>query len=125
MSGPEDINPGLSERLGGLKSELEDDDYIVDFVAPGPKVYSYRTFKGVLVTKIRGFSLNHENSQRLNYNTMKDIILKGGTVTTVNHKISRDLYKARLYNRREEKICKMVNNKLYRVSNNRTLPYGY
>ena len=109
---PTDPMPDVGDYLGQLKSELDSDDHIVEFVATGPKVYSYRTLKGKEICKIRGFSLNHENAQRLNHNTMKD-------------EICRDLYAGRLFARREEKICKAINTKVQRIDNYKTLPYGY
>lgn len=54
------------DRYGGAAIEtVLDGDYIVDFVGNSPKSCSYLTFKGKLVTNIKGFSLNYENSQYL------------------------------------------------------------
>ena len=37
--------PKIGEFLGDLTSELDDDDYIVEFVSAGPKNYSFKTMK--------------------------------------------------------------------------------
>ena len=50
-------------------------DTIVEFVTRGPKNYGYLTKKGKTECKVRGFSLNYETKQRLNYETMKENIL--------------------------------------------------
>ena len=46
---------------------------IVDFVALGPKNYAYLTDTGSTVCKIRGFTLNSECSELLNFHTLKDM----------------------------------------------------
>ena len=50
-------------------------DFIVEFVSGGPKNYGYLTDKGKTECKVRGFSLNYETKQRLNYDTMKQNLL--------------------------------------------------
>ena len=50
--------PPLGSYLGDLTNELDDpDDYIVKFVAGGPKFYMYVTFKGQVETKCKGTNL--------------------------------------------------------------------
>ena len=53
--------------LGELTDEL-DGDHIVEWVGSGPKSYSYLTNKGKMVCKVKGFTLNHENSKYINMN---------------------------------------------------------
>ena len=50
-------------------------DTISEFVTGGPKNYAYQTTKGKTECKVRGFSLNYETKQCLNYETMKKNIL--------------------------------------------------
>ena len=58
--------------LGQFTNETPGDS-IVEFVTGGPKNYGYLTKKGKTECKVRGFSLNYETKQRLNYETMKQI----------------------------------------------------
>ena len=60
--------------LGQFTNETPGDT-IVEFVTGGPKNYGYLTKKGKTECKVRGFSLNYETKQRLNYETMKKNIL--------------------------------------------------
>ncbi|XP_072400522.1 uncharacterized protein [Diabrotica undecimpunctata] len=73
------IDDGLNtvetgEMLGDWSDELPGDDYIVEWLSTGPKSYFYKTAKGKEVTKIKGFTLNYENSLVLNASAMNDII---------------------------------------------------
>eukprot|EP00732_Lithocolla_globosa_P002361 Lithocolla_globosa_v1_NODE_1532_length_2509_cov_2.825998.p1 type:complete len:627 gc:universal NODE_1532_length_2509_cov_2.825998:42-1922(+) len=61
--------------LGELTNELEDDeDFISEFVSTGPKSYSFITFKGKSCTKLKGFTLNHEASNEVNRESMKEMV---------------------------------------------------
>lgn len=60
-----DKEPEVGSFLGQLTSELDPDEYITEFVSGGPNNYAYRTTKGKKVCKIRGFSLNYDNSKNL------------------------------------------------------------
>lgn len=41
-----------------MTNELDESDYIIEFVSGGTKNYGYVTKKGKVVCKVRGFSLN-------------------------------------------------------------------
>ena len=60
--------------LGEFTNETPGDS-IVEFVTGGPKNYGYCTAKGKTECKVRGFSLNYETKQLLNYYTMKENLL--------------------------------------------------
>ncbi len=60
--------------LGDFTSELEEDDYIVEFVSTGPKSYAYVTNKGKCEVKCKGFSLNYEASQVIHFDGMKRML---------------------------------------------------
>lgn len=60
--------------LGDLTDELEEDDFIVEFVATGPKSYAYRTWQGKTECKVKGFTLNHESSEVLNLESLKGLV---------------------------------------------------
>ena len=65
----------LGLYLGQFTDELGGDK-IVEFVSGGAKNYGYKTREGKVECKVRGFTLNYETLQTLNYETMKDNILK-------------------------------------------------
>lgn len=59
--------------LGEWTDELSGDN-IVEFISTGPKSYAYKTSKGKTVCKIKGFTLNYENSQKLNMDEMRRVL---------------------------------------------------
>ena len=62
----------LGDCLGEMTDELEGGDFIVDFTSAGPKNYGYRTHRGKVCCKVRGFSLNNtRGQQQLNYDIMR------------------------------------------------------
>ena len=72
---PGQTHPTLGDYLGEFTSELEDDDYIEEFVSGGPKNYGYKTKKGKVECKVRGFRLNSEVKAQLNYDIMRQNVL--------------------------------------------------
>ena len=68
-------NPHLGRYLGVFKSELKPEEYISEFCSGSPKNYGYKTSDGDTVCKIRGFSLNYEGSQQLNYQILRQNVL--------------------------------------------------
>ena len=68
-------NPVLGDYLGESTSELDGDDYIEEFVSGGPKNYGYKTKKGHVECKVRGFRLNSEGKTQLNYDVMRQKML--------------------------------------------------
>jgi len=68
-------NPPLGDYLGEFTSELEADDYIEEFVSGGPKNYGYKTKKGKVECKVRGFRLNSKGKTQLNYDVMRQNVL--------------------------------------------------
>ena len=46
----------LGDYLGDMTNELDEGDYIVEFVSGGAKNYGYATKHGKIVCKVRGFS---------------------------------------------------------------------
>ena len=60
--------------LGQFTNETPRDS-IKEFVSGGPKNYGYLTAKGKTECKVRGFSLNYETKELLNYYTMRENVL--------------------------------------------------
>ena len=80
--------------MGAMTSELKSSEIIEEFVSGGPKNYSYKvantsTGSRKTVCKVRGITLNYNATRLVNFDVIKDIILKQGPVVTVNteHKI--------------------------------------
>ena len=67
------ITPG--DYLGEMKNEVEG-DHIVEFVSGGAKNYGYKTARGKVECKVRGFTLNVRGKTVLNYDTMKKLVHK-------------------------------------------------
>ena len=65
----------LGQYLGQVTDELGGNS-IVEFCSGGAKNYGYLTKKGKVECKVRGFTLNYEALQALNYYTMRDNIVK-------------------------------------------------
>ena len=62
--------PSSGDYLGELTNELDSDDHIITFVSAGPKNYAYKTYKGKIVCKLRGFTLNVRTTEKVNFHTM-------------------------------------------------------
>jgi len=132
---PDQPQPVLGDYLGEFTNELDDDDYIVEFVSVGPKNYGYKTKKGKVECKVRGFRLNSECKTQLNYDVMHQNVLdeiqkpldkprQRQVIKT--HQIVRDARNYELYTYPEYKRYHLVFNK--RVINPTTFetyPYGY
>ncbi|XP_072377837.1 uncharacterized protein [Diabrotica undecimpunctata] len=129
------IDDGLNtvetgEMLGDWSDELGADDYIVEWQATGPKSYYYKTYKGKEVTKIKGFTLNYENSLVLNASTMNDLIHDPTKQIKLTYdQICRDVHTKDIVTRkRVSKTFKMDYKKRKIVQNDDfmdTLPLGY
>lgn len=66
----------LGDFLGDMTNELDDGDYITEFVSGGPKNYGYITKSGKVCCKVRGFTLNVLGSAQLNYEVMRQNVLE-------------------------------------------------
>ena len=132
---PGQPNPPLGDYLGEFTSELDDDDYIVEFVSGGPKNYAYQTKNGKVKCKVRGFRLNSEGKTQLNYDVMRQNVLdeiqkpqKEPRQTQVikTHQIVRDAKTYDLYTFPDCKCYQLVyNKKVIDPSTFQTYPYGY
>ncbi|CAL1292279.1 unnamed protein product, partial [Larinioides sclopetarius] len=113
---------------GDLTDEL-DGDVITTFISGGLKNYAYCTEGGKTVCKVRGFTLNSRNVQKLNFETIKDLICnmdKMECVTVTDpQKITRDGKRRRVYNREEKKLYRVIYNKRVIRPDLSTVPYGF
>ncbi|XP_061170447.1 uncharacterized protein LOC133179772 [Saccostrea echinata] len=124
----------LGDYLGELTNELEEGDYIEEFVSGGPKNYAYRTHRGVEKVCVKGFTLNYTNSQIINFDSIKDLLQderaepprkKRKLDTPKKSKIIRDKASCRVLNRDESKQYQIVYTKRVLKADMTTVPYGY
>jgi len=73
------------DKLGDMTSELRPSAFISEFVSGGPKNYAYRVIADgtggeveKTVCKVRGMTLNYNVSKLVNFERIKDMILRSG-----------------------------------------------
>jgi hypothetical protein len=122
--------PEIGDYLGELTNELADDDFIEEGVFPGPKNYAFVTNKKETVCKVKGFSLNYKASLKVNFESMKEMIIS--EIENENFEITVDQNVIKR-NRKNWEICSAVVSKVYtHVYDKRivkedltTIPYGF
>ena len=131
--------PDIGDHLGQWTNELKEDEYITRFVSSGPKSYAYKTSTERSVVKLKGFTLNYANAQRLNFESIARLVLFWADPdnNTLNEedkpfvearysKICRDKRRFLLFNRDEVKKFRVTYNKRYLIPGTfDTLPFGY
>lgn len=78
--------------LGDLTNELGDDEYIVEFISTGPKSYAYITNLGKTCIKVKGFTLNVKNLEKINLEALRACVFDKErlAVSTMQFQISDD-----------------------------------
>ena len=114
------------DSLGDLTDELEG-DYITKWCGTGPKSYAYDTSKGKVVCKVKGFTLNYENKQKINGGVMDSMIQGTTGSVSISKKgaITRDPKTKNIVNKDQTKTFSLGYNKRAIQDNYDTLPYGY
>jgi hypothetical protein len=112
------------DSLGDLTDELEG-DYITKWCGTGPKSYAYDSSKGVC--KVKGFTLNYENKQKINEGVMDSMIqgITGSVSIFKKGAITRDPKTKNIVNKDQTKTFSLGYNKRVIQDNYDTLPYGY
>ena len=124
--GTKNIKTG--DMLGEMTDELAG-DVITQYVSTGPKSYSFKYGDNKQKSAIKGFTLNHENNNILNHDSLSKIVKKQiRELTIVNeNKITRK--NRGIVNEYNEKTFKLGYNKRIIKPVNEdcidTLPYGY
>ena len=115
------------DSLGDMTNELDDGEYIVGWTSTGPKTYCYKTNFGRIVCKNKGFTLNHENSQKINFETMTQLV--EGEISSIfierKNAITRDAKTCEIVNKDQHKTFSCNYNKRVVLEDFDTLPYGY
>lgn len=79
------------DLLGEFTDELGKGQYIKKFLSSAPKSYHFEESNGKLTTKVKGFSLNFETSQKINGDILEQLIdRKIGAVKIEEHRIDRN-----------------------------------
>lgn len=118
----------LGDYLGDLTNELKGGSHITEFIGAGPKNYAYRENNGRETCKVRGFTLNHENAQLINFNSVKNLMLHNPKKTISllpQSRITRDKRAMTINNRMEERNYGLVYTKRRLLPSFCTLPFGY
>ena len=114
--------------LGDMTDELSGKG-ITNFVSTGPKSYSFKYCNNEQKSAIKGFTLNHENANILNQDSISKIVRKQiRGITIVNEsKITR--INLEIVNKYCEKVFKFGYDKrvIRQINGNHidTLPYDY
>ena len=114
--------------LGMMKSELPANSFIRAIACCGAKSYSFALSTGEYTCRVKGFSLNHKNSQIINFESMKHMLRNdpnGYREITENAKIHRDRKHCLLYSAKETKRFTITNNKRVYFPDHSSKPYGY
>ena len=138
-SDPDEYHPTMGSHLGQWTNELKPGEYITQFVSSGPKSYAFVTNFNNQTVKLKGFTLNHENSSKLNFESLKRLVLFWGDpdrnplppdedphIMARYNKICRRKYAFQLFNREELKRFRVTYCKRQLIPGTfDTLPYGY
>ena len=136
---PNEYTPDMGDYLGQWTNELNEGEYITKFVSSGPKSYCFITNQGRSVTRLKGFTLNDETIQLLNFESIKNLVLfwadpdafplKDDQVPHISvpyGKIIRDKYNFKLFSREEIKKYRVTYSKRRLIPGTfDTEPYGY
>ena len=135
--------PPLGDFLGELTSELKPQTYICEFASTGPKSYAYRTrhVNGKIadvVCKVKGVSLNHSISQKINFECIRGMVLdelkarcEREVITPLtrtvknDHFITREKKSVTIRTIEHLKTFQCVYSKRYVLFDVTTVPFGY
>ena len=121
-------NVKTGDMLGDMTDEISGKG-ITSFVSTGPESYSFKCGDNEQKSAIKGFTLNHENNNFLNHDSLSRIVKKQiRKITIVNeNKITRK--NREIGNKYCEKVFRFGYDKrvIRQVDENciETLPYGY
>ena len=119
-----EYTPDMGDHLGQWTDELKKDQFISHFVSSGPKSYAYLTNDEERTTKLKGFTLNHEATKLLNFESICRLVLfwadpdnnplpsdEQPHVQVTYNKIRRNKYQFKLFNREELKKFRVTYSK--------------
>lgn len=122
--------PPVGDFLGDMTDEIPEGAKITTFVSGGPKNYSYKVIKDGdedFICKVKGITLNYKNSKKVNFESLKSMILNNleSTYVETDRKIVRTS-SYQVMSRPEKKSYRVQYTKRRRIDDCfDTLPYGY
>jgi hypothetical protein len=124
-----DYEPKLGDYLGELTNEIDskNGNHIVEIICAGPKNYAYELDTGFQKCVIKGFTLNYISSLKLNFSSMKDMVLNNNkdTIKVDQLKFIRDKSNWNIQTGIIQKLYSFVYDKRIIKNNLDTMPYGY
>jgi G:T-mismatch repair DNA endonuclease (very short patch repair protein) len=138
-----DDEPALiprGDQLGAMVNELRPGEYITEFTSGGPKNYAYRvldtsTGQYTTVCKVRGITLNYDAKHLVNFDVIKDMILKPGpppppvvmvhTAKKIKRKRDKNGGPIHIITEPEDKMYRVCFTKRRRLNDNSSVPLGY
>jgi hypothetical protein len=111
--------------------EFGSDSYIEEFVSGGPKNYAFSVFcpttgKHTTMCKVKGITLNYENSKVVTFTALRHMVLEDDTPLHVhNPKKIKWKHGGVVVSETETKEYKVVFKKRRLMDNFDSLPYGY
>lgn len=122
-----EYDPKLGNYLGDLTSELDEGDYIEEFVSAGPKNYGYKTKSGKTSCTVKGFTLNVATKDAINYEAIKRVVLEDREemIDVEQMRFIRDKHDWTVRTDNSIKKYRFVYNKRVLFDNLTTLPFGY
>jgi len=126
------------DKLGDMTSELRPSESISEFVSGGPKNYAYKIVtegkkeEEKTVCKVRGITLNYNASKLVNFESIRDMILRTGDAV-VNVHTQRKVKRKRMgrgglvaiVSEPEDKIYRISFFKRRRLGDNTSVLFGY
>lgn len=128
ISRPNTYQPKLGNFLGQLTNELENDDFIVEFVSAGPKNYGYRTNKGISKCVVKGFSFYAGTNNLINFDSIKNIVMNNqhDKIATKQMQFKTNKVNWNVESCVKTKLYSMIYDKRILLSDDMsTLPFGY
>jgi len=125
------------DKLGDMTSEMRPSESISEFVSGGPKNYAYNIVtegeEVKTVCKARGITLNYNASKLVNFESIREMILRTGD-DVVNVHTERKIKRKRtggggglvaIVTEPEDKIYRISFFKRRRLGDNMSVPFGY
>jgi hypothetical protein len=128
ISRENEYEPALGDYLGQFTNELEDKEHIIEFVSAGPKNYAYKTNTGKCQCVVKGFTLNYISSQKINFDSIKNIVLNDQSekIHVDQLKFTRNKHNWEINTSVILKKYGFVYDKrILLLDNYETIPYGY
>ena len=130
------------DKLGDMTSELRPSEFISEFVSGGPKNYAYRVMTGAeevekTICKVRGITLNYNASKLVNFERIKDMILRScdePSPVIINVHTEKKIKRKRkvaggglvsIVTEPEDKIYTISFFKRRRLGDHTSVPFGY